>query len=63
MNTTLIVATDGQAVMRSHDDGKSWYRINIGQDLEYDDRVRCLMVEPRNRQDIFAGADKGLFYS
>lgn len=63
MDKTLIVATDGQAVMRSHDDGKSWYRINIRQDLEYDDRVRCLLVDPRNPRALFAGAEKGLFYS
>ncbi len=63
MDRTLIVATDGQAVMRSHDDGKNWYRINIRQDLEYDDRVRCLLVDPRNPQALFAGAEKGLFYS
>jgi photosystem II stability/assembly factor-like uncharacterized protein len=60
---TLIVATDGQAVMRSHDDGKNWYRINIRQDLEYDDRVRCLLVDPNNPEALFAGAEKGLFYS
>ncbi|MBB3357184.1 MULTISPECIES: glycosyl hydrolase [unclassified Novosphingobium] len=63
MGKTLIVSTDGQAVMRSHDNGKSWYRINIGQDLEYDDRVRCLLVDARNPDGIFAGAEKGLFYS
>ncbi|MGZ5860204.1 MAG: WD40/YVTN/BNR-like repeat-containing protein [Croceibacterium sp.] len=63
MSKTLIVATDGQAVMRSHDDGKSWYRINIKQDLEYDDRVRCLMVDPRHPQAVFAGAERGLFRS
>lgn len=63
MSRTLIVATDGQAVMRSHDDGKSWYRINIRQDLEYDDRVRCLLVDPRDPEAVFAGAEKGLFYS
>ena len=60
---TLIVATDGQAIMRSHDDGKHWYRINVGQDLEYDDRVRCLLVDPANPRAIFAGAEHGLFRS
>lgn len=63
MSRTMIVATDGQAVMRTHDDGKTWYRINIRQDLEYDDRVRCLLVDPANPEALFAGAEKGLFYS
>lgn len=60
---TLLVATDGQAVMRSHDDGKSWYRINIGQDLEFDDRVRCLLIDPADPRAVFAGAERGLFRS
>lgn len=60
---TLLVATDGQAVMRSHDDGKSWFRIQIGQDLEFDDRVRCLLIDPADPRAIFAGAERGLFRS
>jgi photosystem II stability/assembly factor-like uncharacterized protein len=63
MSRTLLVATDGQAIMRSHDDGKNWHRLNIGQDLEYDDRVRCLLVDPRNPDAVFAGAEGGLFRS
>jgi len=63
MERTLIVATDGQAVMRSHDDGKSWHRLNIGQELEFDDCVRCLLVDPARPQAIFAGTERGLFHS
>ena len=63
MSRTMIVATDGQAIIRTHDEGKHWYRINIGQDLEYDDRVRCLLIDPANPEALFAGAEKGLFYS
>ena len=63
MSRTLLVATDGQAIMRSHDDGKKWYRLNIGQDLEYDDRVRCLLLDPRDENAAFAGAETGLFHS
>ncbi|MWV26848.1 glycosyl hydrolase [Erythrobacter sp. GH3-10] len=59
----MIVATDGQALIRTHDEGENWYRINIGQDLEYDDRVRCLLVDPADPTALFAGAEKGLFYS
>lgn len=58
---TLLVSTDGQAVFRSHDDGKSWRRIAPDQDLEYDDRVRCLLPDRRDPSTVFAGAETGLF--
>ncbi|HZT04511.1 MAG TPA: YCF48-related protein [Steroidobacteraceae bacterium] len=60
---TLLVATDGQAVLRSHDDGASWRRIKVDQDLEFDDTVRCLLPDPRAPQAVFAGAETGLFRS
>lgn len=60
---TLLVATDGQAVLRSHDDGATWRRLKVDQDLEFDDCVRCLLPDPRNPQAVFAGAEKGLFRS
>jgi photosystem II stability/assembly factor-like uncharacterized protein len=63
MQKTLLVSTDGQAIMRSHDGGAKWYRLNIGQDLEYDDCVRCLLVDPRNPKAVWAGCERGLFRS
>lgn len=63
MQKTLLVSTDGQAIMRSHDGGTNWYRINVGQDLEYDDCVRCLLVDPRQNGAIWAGSERGLFRS
>ena len=60
---TLLVATDGQAVLRSHDDGATWRRLKIDQDLEFDDCVRCLLPDPRNPAAVFAGAETGLFRS
>jgi len=63
MQKTLLVSTDGQAIMRSHDGGANWYRINVGQDLEYDDCVRCLLVDPRRNGAIWAGSERGLFRS
>ena len=60
---TYLVATDGQAVLRSHDEGDTWRRIKINQDLEFDDCVRCLLPDPRNPQAVFAGAETGLFRS
>jgi len=60
---TLLVATDGQAVLRSHDDGATWRRVQVDQDLEFDDCVRCLLADPRNPRGVFAGAETGLFRS
>lgn len=60
---TLLVATDGQAVLRSHDDGATWRRVSVDQDLEFDDCVRCLLPDPRVPGGVFAGAETGLFRS
>lgn len=60
---TLLVATVGQAVLRSHDNGAAWKRLTINQELEFDDTVRCLLVDPRTPGAIFAGAERGLFRS
>jgi len=60
---TFLVATDGQAVIRTHDNGQTWHRLTIGQDLEFDDTVRCLLVDPRVSGAVFAGAETGLFRS
>lgn len=60
---TFLVATDGQAVLRTHDDGKTWRRITPDQDLEFDDCVRCLLADPRQPNGVFAGAESGLFHS
>jgi photosystem II stability/assembly factor-like uncharacterized protein len=58
-----LVATDGQAVLRSHDDGATWRRLKVDQDLEFDDCVRCLLPDPSNPSAVFAGAETGLFRS
>ena len=60
---TWLVATDGQAVLRSHDDGNTWRRVQVDQDLEFDDCVRCLLPDPRDSRAVFAGAETGLFRS
>ena len=60
---TLLVATDGQAVLRSHDEGATWRRIKPDQDLEFDDCVRCLLPDQRNPRAVLAGAETGLFRS
>jgi photosystem II stability/assembly factor-like uncharacterized protein len=37
---TLLVATAGQAVMRSADAGQTWHRLGLRQALEFDLVVR-----------------------
>jgi photosystem II stability/assembly factor-like uncharacterized protein len=63
MEGTILVATAGQGVLSSADDGKTWYRISTGQDIEFDAVVRCLAVHPNDPRVIYAGADAGLVRS
>jgi photosystem II stability/assembly factor-like uncharacterized protein len=60
MQGTILVSTAGQGVLRSNDDGGTWHRIPLGQDLEFDAVVRALAVHPTRPEVIFAGADVGL---
>jgi photosystem II stability/assembly factor-like uncharacterized protein len=63
MQGTILVATAGQGVLRSSDDGATWYRIGLGQALEFDAVVRCLAVHPEQPNVVYAGADVGLVRS
>ncbi|WP_327589703.1 hypothetical protein OHA25_23825 [Nonomuraea sp. NBC_00507] len=63
MEGTILVATAGQGVLSSADDGRTWYRIPPGQEVEFDAVVRCLAVHPADPQVIYAGADVGLVRS
>lgn len=60
MNKTILVATAGQGILRSSDNGKSWKRLDLDQDIEFDGVVRSLAVHPANPSVVFAGADVGL---
>lgn len=62
-NGTLLVATVGQAVIRSADDGRTWHRLGLGQDLEFDAITRSLSVHPDEPEVIYAGTDVGLCVS
>lgn len=62
-NGTLLVATVGQAVIRSADQGRSWYRLGLGQPLEFDAITRSLSLSPQAPEVIYAGADVGLIVS
>ena len=59
----VIVATVGQAVMRSDDDGKEWQRLQLSNGLHSDAIVRGLAVDPQRPENIFAGTDKGIYRS
>jgi photosystem II stability/assembly factor-like uncharacterized protein len=60
MQGTILVATAGQGVLRSSDDGATWARIPLDQGLEFDAVVRALAVHPTRPETVFAGADAGL---
>jgi photosystem II stability/assembly factor-like uncharacterized protein len=63
MQGTILVATAGQGVVRSSDNGQSWARTPLGQALEFDGVVRCIAVHPDQPNVVFAGADVGLVRS
>ena len=54
-NQTLLVATCGQGILRTVDEGENWSRLPIFQDIEYDDIVRTLVIHPTEPATIFAG--------
>jgi hypothetical protein len=60
MQGTILVATAGQGVLRSSDDGQTWSRIGLKQGIEFDSVVRCLAVRPDDPLVVYAGADAGL---
>lgn len=57
---TILVATDGQGILRSADHGKSWQRLDTEQDIDFDGTVRCLAPDPNEPQVIYAGTERGL---
>lgn len=57
---TILVATAGQGILRSKDDGRSWLRLDIDQDIDFDGVVRCLAPHPIEPRTVFAGTERGL---
>ncbi|WP_433521314.1 WD40/YVTN/BNR-like repeat-containing protein [Nocardia pseudovaccinii] len=57
---TVLVATAGQGILRTSNDGKKWSRLSIGQDLKFDSVVRSLLVHPVDPNVVFAGTELGL---
>lgn len=62
-NGTFLVATVGQAIIRSADNGATWHRQGLGQPLESDAITRSLSLDPQRPEVIYAGADIGLIVS
>jgi photosystem II stability/assembly factor-like uncharacterized protein len=63
MEFTLLVATAGQGILRSNDDGKTWHRLGLKEAIEFDGVVRALAVDPERPERVYAGADCGLCIS
>src|SRR5436190_508766 len=63
MQGTILVATAGQGVVRSSDDGQTWARTPLDQALEFDSVVRCIAVAPDRPEVVYAGAEVGLVRS
>ena len=63
MDFTIMVATAGQGILRSNDDGKSWHRLGLKEAIEFDGIVRALAVDPTRPERVYAGADCGLCIS
>ena len=46
MQGTILVATAGQGILRSVDDGASWHRLGLKEAIEFDGTVRSLAAMP-----------------
>jgi len=60
---TILVGTIGQSIMRSDDDGKTWARLGPRRGFPYEASVRCLAMNPRQSNIVFAGTERGLYRS
>ncbi len=63
MDGTILVATAGQGILRSNDDGTTWHRLGLKEAIEFDGVVRSVLVDPHDPVRVFAGADVGLCVS
>ena len=50
MKGTILVATAGQGILRSVDNGASWHRLGLKEAIEFDGTVRALAVDPACRE-------------
>lgn len=61
--STILVGTVGQGVMRSSDVGDTWQRISVNQGMYQNPMVRVLANHPNQPEVVFAGTERGLFKS
>ena len=61
--STVLVGTVGQGIMRSSDGGDTWQRISVNQGMYQNPMVRVLANHPDQPEVVFAGSDRGLFKS
>ena len=63
-DVTIVVGTIGQSIMRSEDNGQTWARIGPRRGFaSYEASVRCIAMNPRQRNILFAGTERGLYRS
>ena len=60
---TILVATVGQGILRSVDDGATWHRLGLKEAIEFDGIVRSLALDRSDSARVLAGADVGLCVS
>src|SRR5215510_242031 len=58
---TILVATIGQGVMSSADDGESWVRAGVRQGMHSDAIAKALIADPAYPGRVWAGTDRGLY--
>ena len=62
-NTTILVGTVGEGVMRSADNGNTWKRMGYPEGLHTDALVRALVSDRDRPEVVLAGTDRGLYRS
>ena len=60
---TVLVATNGQGIMKSSDAGESWVRVGIVQGMHGDAVVRSIASDPYKPELLYAGTEIGLYHS
>ena len=62
-DVTIVVGTVGQSIMRSEDNGNTWVRVGPKRGFAYEASVRCIAMNPKDPNILFAGTERGLYRS